>query len=77
MFDKHSIETYFTYQPLKTEHRKDVHQLINDASLAFAKIVSEYINDESTKQMALSAIMQARMFANQGAVIDELDKLSE
>lgn len=67
-----SIEDYFKYHPPTTEERKAKHNAINEAALAFAKIVEAEVLDEETKKMSFFAIQQARMFANQGATIDEL-----
>jgi hypothetical protein len=65
------IEEYFTYHPPQTESRKLKHEQIGNSALAFARIVNE-IKDENCRKMALFAIQQARMFANQGITIDEL-----
>ena len=67
-----SIEDLFSYHPCKSEARVQAHQAINDAALAFAQVVDANIHDQTTKGFALFAIQQARMFANQGATIDEL-----
>jgi hypothetical protein len=67
-----TLEQYFTYQPVRTDKRKYTHEAINEAALFFAKVIECEVEDEETKKMAFYAIQQARMFANQGATIDEL-----
>jgi hypothetical protein len=66
------IEEYFRYHPPKTEERKQKHNAVNDAALQFAKIVDASVVDEDCKKMAMFAIQQARMFANQGITVDSL-----
>lgn len=70
------LEDYFKYHPPTTEERKRKHDLINSAALAFAQVLDYEVEDEECKKMAFYAIQQARMFANQGIVIDEL-KIAE
>jgi len=67
-----SLEEYFRYHAPRTETRIQNHQAVNSASLVFAKVVDSTVQDEDCKKMALFAIQQARMFANQGVTIDEL-----
>lgn len=76
MTDRLPIDEYFKYHPPLTEERKSIHDAINEAALSFAKVLDESVLDEETKKMAFFAIQQARMFANQGATIDELRRLS-
>ncbi len=66
------VEEYFKYHPPLTDERKAKHNAINEAALAFAKAVNASVDDEDCRKMAFFAIQQARMFANQGATIDEL-----
>jgi hypothetical protein len=60
MSDRLPIDEYFKYHPPLTEERK---------------VLDESVLDEETKKMAFFSIQQARMFANQGATIDELRRL--
>jgi len=76
MIDRLPIDEYFKYHPPLTEERKAIHNAINESALAFAKVLDENVLDEETKKMAFFAIQQARMFANQGATIDELRRLA-
>ena len=46
-------------------------------SNSFAKTIEENVEDEECYKMAIYAIQQARMFANQGATLDELRKKQE
>lgn len=69
---KISVEEYFKYHPPVTESRKAAHNAVNEAALAFAKVVEANVVDEKCGEMAFFAIQQARMFANQGITIDEL-----
>ena len=71
------IEEYFKYHPPFTEERKQIHNQINEAALNFAKIVEQTVKDSDCKKMAFFAIQQARMFANQGATVDELKYLKK
>lgn len=71
------IEEYFKYHPPITEDRKNKHNTVNDAALQLAKVIDETVSDEQCKQMALFAVQQARMFANQGITVDELYLLRE
>ncbi|MGL5922126.1 Acb2/Tad1 domain-containing protein [Chroococcidiopsis sp.] len=66
------IEEYFRYHPPGTAERKRKHDLINQLSMEFAKALSLEIVDEDCKKMALFALQQCRMFANQGITVDEL-----
>lgn len=68
-----TIEDYFKYHPVATENRKSCHDAINQAALEFAKTVGTAVADKDCRKMAFFAIQQARMFANQGATIDELE----
>jgi hypothetical protein len=76
MSDRLPIDEYFKYHPPLTEERKVIHDAINEAALSFAKVLDESVLDEETKKMAFFSIQQARMFANQGATIDELRRLA-
>lgn len=69
------IEEYFKYHPPTTEERKAKHNKVNEGALSFAKIIDAMVSDEDCKKMALFAIQQARMFANQGITVDELRNL--
>ena len=66
------IEEYFKYHPPITEERKKAHNAINEAALAFAKVVEANVAEEKCKDQTFFAIQQARMFANQGITIDVL-----
>ena len=66
------IEEYLKYHPPTTEERKEKHNDINNAALAFAQVVDNCVKDEDCKKMTFFAIQQARMFANQGVTVDEL-----
>ncbi len=75
--DSQNIETYFKYHPPKTEERKLKHEKINRFALEFAKAVAECVKDEKTKDCAIFAIQQARMFANQGITVDEVSNITQ
>lgn len=66
------LEEYFRYHPPKTEDRKEKHNAVNDAALQFAKVIDSSVMDEDCKKMAIFAVQQARMFANQGITVDSL-----
>ena len=66
------IEEYFKYHPPITKERKEAHNAINEAALAFAKVVEANVTEAKCKDQTFFAIQQARMFANQGITIDEL-----
>ncbi len=68
------IEEYFKYHPPTTEERKAAHNIVNNTALEFAKVIDATVLDEDCKKMAMFAIQQARMFANQGITVDELRK---
>lgn len=68
------MEEYFRYHPPTTEERKTSHNVINGQALAFAKAIDLYVTDPECKKMAIFALQQCRMFANQGITIDELRK---
>lgn len=65
------VEEYFNYHPPLTDEQKAKHELINKTAFEFAKLI-EQINDPFCKQAAFSAILQAKMFTNQGITIDSL-----
>lgn len=67
-----AIKDYFKYHPPTTEERKAKHNEINEAALSFAQSLDSLVEDEDCKKMALFAIQQARMFANQGITVDDL-----
>lgn len=66
------LEEYFKYHPPLTQERKDAHDAINKAALAFAQVIQVNVKDEDCRKMAIFAVQQARMFSNQGITIDEL-----
>ena len=66
------IEEYFKYHPPITEERKQAHNAVNEAALAFAKVIEANVVEAKCKDQTFFAIQQARMFANQGITIDEL-----
>lgn len=68
----YKLEQQFKYHPPKTEERRQKHDRINKAALEFARVVVESVEDEETKNYAIFAIQQARMFANQGITVDEV-----
>lgn len=67
------IGEYFKYHPPTTEERKAKHNAVNEAALKFAEVVEESCLDFDCQKMAIFAIQQARMFANQGITVDELN----
>jgi hypothetical protein len=67
------IEEYFRYHPPVSDERKRKHERINQLALQFAKAIDEELTDPVTKQYAIFAVQQARMFANQGITVDELE----
>lgn len=69
------IEEYFKYHPVVTEERKAAHNAINEAALALANAIDASVADCDCKNMAFFAVQQARMFANQGAAVDELKEI--
>jgi hypothetical protein len=71
-----SLKTYFQYNPVKTERRKACHEMINEKALELAQTIQDCVQDPKCQEMAIFAVQQARMFANQGATIDELKKSS-
>lgn len=66
------VEEYFKYHPPLTESRKIAHAKVNELALEFAKGINELVRDEECKRMAFNAVLQAKMFANQGITVDEL-----
>jgi hypothetical protein len=66
------IEEYFSYHPPTTQARVLKHDRINAAALELARVIQDSVADEDCGKMALFAIQQARMFANQGVTVDEL-----
>jgi hypothetical protein len=68
------LEEYFKYHPPLTQERKDAHEAINSAALAFAQVIQANVKDEDCRKMAIFAVQQARMFSNQGITVDELVK---
>ena len=60
-----SLEEYFKYHPPTTEERKQKHDIINNASLQFAKdpglyswfvgVIRENVHDEQTQRMAIAS----------------------
>lgn len=68
------IEEYFKYHPPTTTERVAAHNAVNEAALAFAKVVQEQVADEECADMAFFAIQQARMLANQGITVHEIMK---
>lgn len=70
------IEEYFKYHPPLTDERISAHNQINEAALNFAKVVNSLVQNEESKKAAFLAIQQAKMFANQGATLDELEWLN-
>jgi hypothetical protein len=71
------IEEYFRYHAPQTQERIEKHDVVNAAALDFARAIDSTVSDPDCKKMALFAIQQARMFANQGITVDELIKLVE
>jgi hypothetical protein len=67
-----TIEHFFTYHPPQTDERRQAHEAINAAALAFAKTVMTTVENPDCLEMAFFAIQQARMFANQGVTLDEV-----
>ena len=72
MFSDFPIEEYFRYHPPSSDERKQKHDEINSAALAFAKVINKCVSDSPTRDMALAFVMQARMFANQGITVDDM-----
>lgn len=67
-----AIEEYFRYHPVLTDERKRKHERINSLALEFAKAIDVETDYMDCKKMALFALQQCRMFANQGITVDEL-----
>jgi hypothetical protein len=67
-----NVSEFFTYHPPTTEERKQKHERVNKMSLELAQVIMQEVKDEDCRKMALFAIQQARMFANQGITVDEV-----
>lgn len=67
-----NIEEYFKYHPPTTEERKQKHNAVNEAALAFALVLQANVQDEDLLKMCMYSIQQARMIANQGITMDDL-----
>ena len=67
-----NLPEYFKYHPPLTEERKQKHNKINAVALELAEAIMENVQDEDCLKMALFAVQQARMFANQGITVDEV-----
>jgi hypothetical protein len=72
-----SLEDYFEYHPPATDARRLAHEAVNKKALEFAQVIHTLVDDEDCQKMALFAVQQARMFANQGLTVDELKKIRE
>jgi hypothetical protein len=70
------IEEYFKYHPPLTEARIQKHNTVNETCLALAKILDQVVDDKDCKSMAMFALQQCRMFANQGITVDELKMIA-
>ncbi|BAZ39417.1 hypothetical protein NIES4101_53700 [Calothrix sp. NIES-4101] len=68
------VEDYFRYYPTQSSDRKRKHERIQSLCIEFAQAIDAEIDDEECKRMALFALQQCRMFANQGITIDEMRK---
>ena len=69
------ITEYFKYHPPTTPERVAAHNAVNDGALVFALIIEENVSNLDCLKQAYFAVQQARMFANQGITVDELQKL--
>jgi hypothetical protein len=68
------IEEYFRYHPpVPGSDRIRKHDLINKTTLELAKIIDTEIKDPTTRQYAIFALQQCRMFANQGITVDDIE----
>ncbi|MEL6326110.1 MAG: hypothetical protein AAFQ61_04290 [Cyanobacteria bacterium J06626_23] len=67
-----SLSEWFKYHPPASDERKEAHARINGAAINFAETVLAEVKDDKCREMAFFAIQQARMFANQGATVDEI-----
>lgn len=66
------IGEYFRYHPPTTKEREGAHECINASARLLAETIDNWVHDPDCKKMAIFAVQQARMFANQGITIDEL-----
>ena len=66
------VQEYFRYHPPQTSERQQKHDAINEAALGFAQLIEQSVLDPDCKKAAIFAILQAKMFANQGITIDEI-----
>lgn len=67
------LEKYFKYHPPLSKERKSKHLAINSMALEFAKLIDLSVADEDCKKQAIMALLQAKMLANQGVTLDELN----
>lgn len=69
------IQEYFRYHPPQTTERQQKHDAINWVAMHFAEVIEHSVLDPECKKAAIFAVLQAKMFANQGITIDELRDL--
>lgn len=70
--NEENLDHWFIYHPTQTDERRQAHEAINAAALEFARVVMKNVQNPKCCEMAFFAIQQARMFANQGATLDEV-----
>lgn len=69
-----SIEEQFTYHAPKTEERKAKHRKLNDAAIAFAKVIDEVVEDKESLPGILTQVQLARMLGNQAITWEDIAK---
>lgn len=72
--NEEQLREYFRYHPPQTEERKQAHNAVNDAAFEFAKVVLATVKNERMRQSAFDQIQIARMLANQGITLEEIEK---
>lgn len=68
-----NLSSWFQYHPPQTQERREAHERVNKAAMAFAEVILDEVEDENLKLFAFYAIQQARMFANQAITIKEVN----
>jgi len=58
------LEQLFTYHPPKNDEERRLHEIVNEASMQFAKSISSVVKDPAELTTILKEIQNVRMLAN-------------
>lgn len=70
--NKEILKKLFSYHPPKNDQEKELHEIVNEASLQYAMTLAEVVKDPDELISILGQIQKVRMLANSAVSNDRV-----